>query len=257
MSLPVPEADTETLDSIGTSGVRVYQRRQGYRFTVDALLLAHFAAAEADPQADLPWLELGAGSGVISLLLAHQFGVTSLNALELLPGPHSRMVRSIALNGHQARVHPWLGDLRSLPPPLRGIHGQVVSNPPYRPGQRGLLSADEERATGKHELTCDAKSVVSAARQALMTGGGFSLIYPAFRLAEVFRLLEEQRLFPRVLRLIHSRAESPATRFLVHAKRDRPGEISVRAPLIVHGDAPGGYSAELAALVTEPLPRST
>src|SRR5690349_17643026 len=100
MSADVLQPD-ETLDSIGTSGVRVVQRRTGYRFTLDALLLAHFAAQEG-PGAEGPVLELGAGSGVVSLLLVRQFGRTRVTALELQPPVHARLVRNVVLNGCEA-----------------------------------------------------------------------------------------------------------------------------------------------------------
>lgn len=242
----------ETLDSIGTAGVRVLQRRTGYRFTLDAVLLAHFAATEGAGLSG-PVLELGAGSGVVSLLLARQFGLGPVDALELQPEAHARLVRAVALNGCEGRVRPLLGDLRearSLFP--AGGFSHVVSNPPFRVAGAGRRSPDLERALSKEEVACSASAVVAAARHALAPGGGVSLVYPAGRLAEVLGLLSAARLHPRALRLVHSRVDSPASRFLVHAVRDRDRGLAVRPPLIVHGDAPGGYSAEVASLMDPP-----
>lgn len=241
----------ETLDSIGTSGVRVLQRRGGYRFTLDAVLLAAFAASEGTLEGAV--LELGAGSGVVSFLLARQFGRGSIDALELQPAVHARMVRGVALNGLQGRVRPVLGDLRearTLFP--AGGYTLVVANPPFRPRSAGVISPDEERALSKQELACDASAVVSAARHVLAPGGGVSLVYPASRLTEVLGLLTSARVFPRALRLIHARVGSPATRFLVHALRDSDRGLKVLAPLIVHGEGPGGYAPEVAALMDPP-----
>ena len=42
-------------------------------------------------------------------------------------------------------------------------------------------------------------------------------------------------------------------RFLVQALRDHDWELAVRPPLIVHGESPGGYSTEVAALIDPPL----
>ncbi|RKG93175.1 SAM-dependent methyltransferase [Corallococcus sp. CA053C] len=247
------EAD-ETLDSIGTADVRVFQRRSGYRFTLDAVLLAHFAATEARGLAG-PVLELGAGSGVVSLLLVKQFGVMGpVDALELQPAVHARLVRAVALNGCEGRVRPVLGDLRAARTLLEpGAYGQVVSNPPFRRAQAGVVSPDAERAVSKSEVACDADAVVAAARHALRPGGAVSLVYPAARLAEVLGVLERARLFPRVLRCVHARVEAPATRFLVQALRDQDRGLSVRPPLVVHGSGPGGYGAEVAALMDVPL----
>ncbi|QDE87462.1 SAM-dependent methyltransferase [Myxococcus xanthus] len=254
-TLPEPGPD-ETLDSIGTAGVRVLQRRTGYRFTLDAVLLAHFAATEG---VDAPgrMLELGAGSGVVSLLLVKQFGLGPVDALELQPAVHARMTRAVVLNGCEGQVTPLLGDLRrirELAP--GGQYTHVVSNPPFRLADAGVRSPDDERAVSKSEVACDAPSVVAAARYALMPGGGVSLVYPAARVAEVLGLLTQAKLHPTVLRFVHARVGAPATRFLVHALRDRDRGLAVRPPLIVHGEGPGGYSAEVAALMDPPLAES-
>jgi tRNA1(Val) A37 N6-methylase TrmN6 len=79
-----------------------------------------------------------------------------------------------------------------------------------------------------------------------------SLVYPAARLTEVLGLLTVARLFPRTLRFIHARVGSPATRFLVHALRDTDRGLKVRPPLIVHGEGPGGYAPEVAAMMDPP-----
>jgi tRNA1Val (adenine37-N6)-methyltransferase len=189
----------------------------------------------------------------VSFLLARQFGRTPIDALELQPTVHARLVRGVALNGLEDRVQPLLGDLREARTLLSaGAYSLVVSNPPFRPRSAGVISPDPERALSKQELACDAAAVVSAARHALAPGGGVSLVYPASRLTEVLGLLTSSRLFPRALRLIHARVGSPATRFLVHALRDSDRGLKVLAPLIVHGEGPGGYAPEVAALMDPP-----
>ncbi|EPX64131.1 tRNA (adenine37-N(6))-methyltransferase TrmN6 [Cystobacter fuscus DSM 2262] len=251
MSTPAFSSD-ETLDSIGTAGVRVWQRRGGYRFTLDAVLLAAFAATEAG-QVEGPLLELGAGSGVVSFLLACQFGLGPVDALELQPEVHARLTRAVALNGCDGRVRPVLGDLREARTSwASGAYAHVVSNPPFRPAHAGVRSPDDERAVSKQELTCDAAAVVAAARHSLPPGGRVSLIYPAARVAEVLGLLSAARLHPMALRFVHARAGAPATRFLVHAVRDRQRGLAVRPPLLAHGEGPGGYSPEVAGLMEPP-----
>ncbi|QQR44591.1 methyltransferase [Myxococcus xanthus] len=254
-TLPEPGSD-ETLDSIGTAGVRVLQRRTGYRFTLDAVLLAHFAATERVGESGR-MLELGAGSGVVSFLLVKQFGLGPVDALELQPAVHARLMRAVVLNGCEAHVTPLLGDLRRIREHVSGgQYAHVVSNPPFRLADAGVRSPDDERAVSKSEVACDAPSVVAAARYALMPGGSVSLVYPAARVAEVLGLLTQAKLHPTVLRFVHARVGAPATRFLVHALRDRDRGLAVRPPLIVHGEGPGGYSAEVAALMDPPLAES-
>jgi tRNA1(Val) A37 N6-methylase TrmN6 len=191
---------------------------------------------------------------VVSFLLARQFGRGPIDALELQPAVYARLARGVALNSLEGRVTPRLGDLREARTLLpAGAYALVVSNPPFRPRSAGVRSPDEERALSKQELECDAAAVVSAVRHALVPGGGVSLVYPASRLAEVLGLLTAARMFPRALRLVHARVGAPATRFLVHALRDSDRGLEVHPPLIVHGEGPGGYAPEVAALMDPPI----
>ena len=61
-------------------------------------------------------------------------------------------------------------------------------------------------------------------------------------------LLVAARLYPSALRFVHARPGAPATRFLVHAVRDRQPGLVVRPPLVVHAER-GGYAPEGAAWV--------
>jgi tRNA1Val (adenine37-N6)-methyltransferase len=56
--------DNETLDSI--KNIKVFQAKDGYRFSVDALLLENFISDNRLEKG----IEFGTGSGIISILLA-------------------------------------------------------------------------------------------------------------------------------------------------------------------------------------------
>ncbi|MGE5799079.1 MAG: SAM-dependent methyltransferase, partial [Syntrophaceae bacterium] len=58
--------DDETVESLYGGRLRILQKKKGYRYTIDSVLLAHFVG----PRKGERILELGAGSGVITLLLA-------------------------------------------------------------------------------------------------------------------------------------------------------------------------------------------
>src|SRR5258708_37146994 len=76
----------ETLDSILGGALRLYQPRRGYRFSVEAVLLARFAAAR--PAARV--LELGAGCGVVWVVPPAGARPPEGVALEIQPGPAPR-----------------------------------------------------------------------------------------------------------------------------------------------------------------------
>ena len=85
--------DNETLDTI--KDVKIIQAKDGYRFSVDAILLENFISAKRLDKG----IELGTGSGIISILLAKRLKCTGITAVEILVIPPSER-RS--LSGHQS-----------------------------------------------------------------------------------------------------------------------------------------------------------
>ena len=115
--------DDETLDAFYHGRVRVLQKKKGYRFSVDAPLLADFIRTRADDEA----LDLGTGSGIISLLLSVK-PFRRIAALEIQAGLADLARRNVEINGLGDRIEVVEGDLRAYEPGRR--FDLIFSNPP-------------------------------------------------------------------------------------------------------------------------------
>jgi tRNA1(Val) A37 N6-methylase TrmN6 len=218
----------ETLDTI-CGDIRVLQPARGYRFTLDPVLLAHFASARPLRGKTV---DLGTGSGIIALVLARRFGRKEITALELQPRLYGLAARSVALNGLERDVTVVLGDLRHAARTLGlGAFAQVVCNPPYHPRAAGPASAQGERAIARSELFCSLADVAASAAGLLRQGGELCLCHRAARLAELLEALRMERLEPRRLRLVHPRVDRRATVALVGAVKGAGPRLEVEPPL--------------------------
>ena len=237
----------ETLDTI-CGDVRILQpARGGYRFTLDPLLLAHFAAARR-PRGKT--VDLGTGSGIIALVLARRFGRSEITALELQPRLYALAARNVALNGLERDVSVVLGDLRDAARTLgAGTFAQVVCNPPYYPRAARPPAAGGERAIARYELCCSLPDVASAAARLLREGGELCLCHRAARLAELLEALRAERLEPRRLRLVHPRVERRATVALVGAVKGGRPRLEVEPPLYLHLRATAELSPEVRRMI--------
>src|SRR5258708_21886985 len=127
----------ETHDSILGGALRLYQPRRGYRFSVEAVLLARFAAAR--PAARV--LELGAGCGVVALIYAALARPREVVAMEIQPALAALIARNAALND-LGMVRAVCADLRSRRAldAAAGGFDLVVANPPFRARSSGRES---------------------------------------------------------------------------------------------------------------------
>ncbi|MHB8764998.1 MAG: tRNA1(Val) (adenine(37)-N6)-methyltransferase [Deferrisomatales bacterium] len=220
--------------------MRVIQPRDGYRFAVDSVLLARFAAEW--PAARV--LDLGSGCGVVALCLGALGGADEVLGLELQIDMVDRARRSARWNGAADRITFSCGDLRDCSSlGEAGAFGMVVCNPPYRALGTGRLSPNPAAAVARHEVACTLEDVVRAADWALEVGGSLCLVYPAARVARLMACGRAAGLEPKALRFVHPRPGGLASLVLArHVKGAREG-LEVRPPLTLHGPVTR-YSSE-------------
>jgi tRNA1Val (adenine37-N6)-methyltransferase len=221
----------------------ILQARNGYRYSLDPLLLCAFA--QIPPLARVA--DLGTGSGVMPLLLAQRGLGREFVGIELQPELAARAAASVQLNGLEERVRIVCADLRALPEELAtGSFDVVLANPPYRRPASGRVAPGAERAAARHELAGGLIDFLRAAAQLLKHGGRCNVIHLAERLAELIDEMRTFRLEPKRLRLVHPRLGEPARLVLVEGRRNaRPG-LTVEAPLIVYDEGEGrDYSVEM------------
>lgn len=242
----IQPSDDETLDAIGQGGLRLLQHRRGYRFCVDALLLADFARHCIGQG---PFIDLGTGCGVVALATALQSRRTG-TAVEIQDGLSEVARRNARLNGLGETVDVIHADFRALrqrlPP---GAFQCVLSNPPFFSLERGRVNPEGERAVARHEVKGCLADVAEASRWLLKDGGSLCVVYPAERLADLMACFAKCKLALRRLRFVHPSPDAPANLVLAEGQKNSPGtRLSVMPPLTL-ADGAGNPLEEASEIV--------
>jgi tRNA1(Val) A37 N6-methylase TrmN6 len=230
-----------TTDTFFKGRLRVKQQRRGYRFSIDAVLLADHVR----PRPEERLLDLGTGCGIIPLILVYRYPQLRIHGIEIQEELVRLAVSNIKENGMADRISILHEDLKALDvDKVGGPVDLVVSNPPYRKCDSGRLNPDPQRAVARHEIASTLFDVVEAARRLLNPSGRFVSIYTSDRLADVVWQLRSSGIEPKVLRTVHSKAQSDAKMILVEGvKGGRPGMIMMK-PLIIYRED-GAYTDEV------------
>jgi tRNA1Val (adenine37-N6)-methyltransferase len=228
-----------TDDALGR--LRFRQPKEGYRFSIDSVLLAGFASPTSGPVADL-----GAGCGVLAILLHHRGLTGPFCCVEIDPLAAKCCFHNLSQAG--AKGEAICQDL-ALPHArlTPGSFSLIVSNPPFTKAGHGRISPQPSRARARQELTMDAGMLWQRTAGLLVRGGRMALCWPPARLVEALCGLEAAGLRPKRLRLVHGREGKPARLALIEAVKQNGAQLEVEPPLLVYAQGQT-YTAEVQAL---------
>ena len=220
----------ERIDDLQRNGLRILQKKDGFRFGMDAVLLADFARMKpGDRVADM-----GTGTGVLPLLLSQKQADSTFDAFEVQPDMADMARRSVEMNGLEKRIRIYEADMRRAPELLgrESVHA-VVCNPPYGGRESAMVSRTENMLISKYETDMGIEDILCVCGQVLRDRGRLSMVYPARRLLDLCDAMRRVRLEPKRLRMVCVRADKAPYLTLVEAMKNvRPG-LSWLPPLIV------------------------
>ena len=236
MKLSSPlKGEDETLDTFYLGRILVLQKKRGYRFSIDAPLLADFIQTKPSDEA----LELGAGSGIISLLLSIK-PFKHITAVEIQDSLADLARRNVKINKLEKKISVIREDLLQYQPGRK--YDVIFSNPPYIRKGEGHLSLSEERSVARHELKCDIFAVMRKTAELLHEKGRACFIFQAKRKSDLYRAVEESGLMIDSVRFIHPREGRPPNLFLVSCNFSFRQE-TVLPPFVLY-DKKGAYTPE-------------
>lgn len=225
-------------DSLPGCGYTVWQDAGEFTFTTDSVFVAAFAHLVTKAQV----LELGSGTGAISLFLAAR-GAAKVTGLEFNPRVTELMRRSIADNNLEDVVSVIDGDVREIGKYFKTESMDlVIANPPYR----NSGNTRKIGTTACHEVTADLRDFFKAAAYAVRYRGRFAIVQLPDRFAECMQLAAEFGLQPKRLQWVHSAVNKPAWIFLMEMTKGGSYGLDVLPPLIMY-NADGSLSEQALA----------
>ena len=233
--------EDERIDDLQRNGYRIIQKKKGFCFGMDAVLLSGFAQVKEGEVA----VDLGTGTGIIPILLEAKTKGKHFTGLEIQKEVAEMAERSVRLNHLEDRVDIVRGDIKEASRLFgKASFDVVTSNPPYMNDNHGLKNPDLPKAIARHEVFCTLDDVCREASLLLRSGGRFYMVHRPHQLAEIITALKTYRLEPKRMKLVHPFADKDANMVLIEAVRGGRSMMKVEAPVIVY-QKPGVYTQEI------------
>ena len=226
----------ERVEDLQLGGLRILRRDDLPGYTTDAVLLADFAKGLKGSRV----CDLGAGTGIISLLLIGRRPELCVTGLEISPDLAALAQRSAALNDLAGQMHILQGDIREIHQLLPATSfDAVICNPPYH--------ADGQGGQHSHQHCCDEEDVAGAAGFLLKPKGRLYVCCPPKRMFVMAEAMKRRSIEPKRLRLVASLPhKAPYLCLIEGISGAKPG--CVLEPQLVLMQDSGTYSAEYKAI---------
>ncbi|MBE7030637.1 MAG: tRNA1(Val) (adenine(37)-N6)-methyltransferase [Ruminococcaceae bacterium] len=212
-------------------GMPLTQDTDLFCYGTDTVALANFASVHSGERI----VDLCAGNGALTLLMAAKSPTVQVTGVELLERSHALAEKNIAQNHMQDRVTCLQGDIREIRSLLPHAGADVVvCNPPYMPVGSGRLNPTDEKAISRHELCATITHVTQAAGYLLRYGGRLYLVHRCDRLCDVLCAMREAGIEPKQLRFLHPTPGKAPNLFLVSGTVGGKPSMVIQDPLYLN-----------------------
>ncbi len=163
----------------------------------DGVLLGAWSSLEGRPNSIL---DIGAGTGLIALMLAQRCGAETIDAIEIDENAHAQCVTNFEASPWGDRLFCYHAGLDEFVAEFDEPFDLIVSNPPFY--SEAAPSGDKARDTARHNQSLPFDELLEGVSKLLAPNGLFTTVVPYREERAFLALAEEAGLFPyRILRV--------------------------------------------------------
>ena len=234
--------ENERIDDLEYKDLKIIQNKDGFCFGIDAVLLSDFAR---NIKKNSKVIDLGTGTGIISILLCGKTELKEIIGVEVQKEVYDMACRSAKLNNLEDRFKVINANILNLDNILENNSFDViVTNPPYKKQNTGVINEDEKKLISRHEILADLEDFIRVSSRLLKYRGEFYMIHRPERLADIFCLMRNYKIEPKEVRLIFSNNNSTPKMVMIKGVKNGGEYLKFRENLYIYTDE-GTYTDEI------------
>ena len=233
-------------DSLFDGDLKCFQATQGYRFSVDSVLISHFVSVRENDRI----LDLGSGCGIIMLILLYRWGkrLNDIVGVEIQGNLADLARKNLQANAFETCGRVVDGDIKNLGSLVTPeAFDTVVCNPPFYGHGSGRQSANDEARLARHQILANLDDFLFASALAVRNRGTVYFIYPAGQIALFIALLGKHRLEVKKLQFVYSypQMNNKARLVLIECSKNGGSGADILAPLYIYCEKNGAFTEEM------------
>ena len=234
--------ENERIDNLEFKNLKIIQDKKGFCFGIDAILLSDFAK---NIKKDTKVLDLGTGTGIISILLCEKTQLKNIIGVEVQKKVCDIAYMNIKLNNLENKFEVINENIINLSNIYENNSFDViVTNPPYKKQNTGIINNKEEKLISRHEILAKLEDFINISSKLLKDKGEFYMIHRPDRIVEIFYLMRKYKIEPKEIRLVFSNENNPPKMVLIKGIKNAKQYLKFRENLYIY-KKDGSYSDEI------------
>lgn len=233
--------ENESIDDLQLKGLKLIQKKDSFRFGVDAILLSEFANIKKNFRV----IDLCTGTGIVPFLILGKYEPKEIVGIEVQEEIAEMANRSTVLNNVENKIKFINRDLKDIEFLKQlGRFDALTVNPPYKLNNSGIVNPSDKLAIARHEVLCTLEDVIATSRILLKDNGRMYMVHRPERLADILTLMRKYKIEPKRIRMVHPNTKKSPNIVLIEGQRDGGKFLKWDPPLYVYNDN-GEYSDEI------------
>ena len=234
--------DNERIDDLEFKGLKIIQNVNGFCFGIDSVLLSDFAKNIKD---DSIVLDLGTGTGIIPILLCGKTNLKEIIGVEIQEDVANMANRSSKLNNLEDRFKVLNANILNLDKYYeKNTFDVIITNPPYKKKNSGVINDDERKVISRHEITASLEDFIKVVKDLLKDKGEFYMVHRPERLTDILYLMRKYRVEPKKIRFVFSNKNQKPKLVLIKGVKNAKSFLSIEPNLYIY-DENGEYTDEI------------
>ncbi|MCG4580284.1 tRNA1(Val) (adenine(37)-N6)-methyltransferase [Clostridium cochlearium] len=239
--------EDETLDDLQLNNIFVIQKKSGFRFGMDAVLLANFATIKKNDNI----LDLCSGTGIIPFIIAGKRKFNKIVGIEIQEQMVDMAKRTSIYNKLDEKIKFIVGDLKDIDLLKKlGKFDVITVNPPYKLKNSGIINENSKESIARHEILCDIDDVIKAANILLKDRGRFFMVHRPERIVDILVTMRKYKIEPKLIKMIQPNEEKSPNLLLIEGHKNGGQFLKWEKTLYVY-DKLGNYTKELVNIYSE------
>ena len=234
--------ENERIDDLEFKNLKIIQNKDGFCFGIDSVLLSDFAK---NIRNNSKVIDLGTGTGIINILLSGKTNASEFIGVEIQEEVAEMAKRSIELNKLENKIKIINENILNL----KELYKQksfdvVVTNPPYKKINTGLVNDEDKKIISRHEITARLEDFINIASYLLKDYGEFYMVHRPDRHVDIFNIMRKEKIEPKLIKFVYPNKNKKTNLVLIKGVKNGNPFLEYENNLFVYNED-GTYTDDI------------